>query len=74
VIVASDFAGYNASRIRDGGIMSSILPVLSLLCASARLREARRPSWPDLRPTVVNLLFGCLPDRPARTVVTAARA
>jgi hypothetical protein len=135
VIVGLDLAGYNASHIRDGGFMSSILPVLWLLCASASapphaplaatagdvsfrhervgsqhllrlsiggriidsdaerlarmvafaesfaaqqcqsaygLRTARHPSWPDVGPILaVNMVFSCLPDRPARSVVTA---
>lgn len=37
-----------------------------------RLREARRRSWPDVRPIHdINVVFSCLPGRPARTVVTA---
>lgn len=40
--------------------------------APYRLTEARRRSWPDVRPIqATNILFTCLPDRPARTVLTS---
>jgi hypothetical protein len=135
VIIHLDFARYYATHNRDGGFMSSILPVLCLLCVSAsapphaplaaaagevsfrhervgsqhllrlstggrivdsdaerlarmvafaeafaaqhcqspfRLREARRGSWPDVRPIhALTIVFSCRPDWPAPTVVTA---
>ena len=37
-----------------------------------RLTEARRKSWPDVRPIyATNMVFTCLPKRAVRSVVTA---